>query len=155
MGTWRTASIRSIPTSDKLKASAMLVEKVEGPVTLNIVGHLTDASAMGTAGAAFVSESTGPRSFPDRADIFVVNDSAPPRPPGVPSSEYALSQSTTCGSTPEPVRRLRTRRGSRCPTRQRVGQVLDIPPGGSVMGVMAASMPPSACSVLRPVSSPV
>ena len=128
----------NIPNEDTFLASAALVEKIEGPVTLNICGYVQDAATVGTGDAVYVSASFDPSTVPDRSDLFVVNDSAGPREPLMASSEYKGIIATGP---------LSDYAGSsfvaayapwiKVPHPQRVGTVIDIPPGGSVMGVMS------------------
>ena len=93
----------ALPDATALIGSAQLqLSKVEGPIILNIVGYLTDVSKIDTAEAA--STGSAPRcrrqTCPDRQDIFIINDNAPPRLPGQSSSSYkTLIQTPLSGPT--------------------------------------------------------
>jgi hypothetical protein len=127
------------PDAATMVASANNVTKLEGPITLNICGYLSDAGAQDSIDAAtkWVSATVASSTFPDRQDIFVVNDSAPPRIPGVSSSSYKttiqsyLSQNTgdsySASYGPWIV----------IPHPARIGTTLAIPPAGAVIGMMA------------------
>lgn len=130
----------NIPQGQDMVASAIDgVSRLEGPVTVNIAGYLNDANkAEGNdAWQSWVGTTVSAASFPDRQDIFIVNDSAPPRSPNIPSSVYksqmqgplladaGVSYSASYGPwiiVPNPTV---------------VGRTIGIPPGGSVMGMMA------------------
>jgi phage tail sheath protein FI len=129
----------SIPDEAALTSSAELVEKVDGPVTLNICGYLADASTENSSDAvtSWVSGSITPSVFPDRSDIFVVNDSAPPRAPSATSAAYKTSILTNLGKYPGDSYVAAYGPWIKVPHPQRVGTVIDVPPGGSVIGMMS------------------
>jgi hypothetical protein len=133
-----------LPTATDLQNATQLVAKVEGPIALNIAGYMKDATKVDT------SEATGPfgwvgtsilpsSSFSDRQDIFFVNDNAPPRLPGQPSSSYKalIQQSDKLGVTGADSYVASYGPWIIVPNPQRVGTTISIPPGGGVMGVMA------------------
>jgi uncharacterized protein len=129
----------NIPDEAALTGSAELVEKVDGPVTLNIVGYLADSSTENTSDAvtSWVSGAITPSVFPDRSDIFVVNDSAPPRAPGATSAAYKSTILTNLGKYPGDPYVASYGPWVKVPHPQRVGTVIDVPPGGAVVGMMA------------------
>jgi len=129
-----------LPSQADLQSSAALLTKVEGPIALNIVGYLSDASmADGSlAPTVWVGASVNSTAFPDRQDIFIINDNAPPRIPNQKSVDYMTAvnspqylgygnDSYTASYTPWII----------IPDPQSVGSTLSIPPGGGVAGVMA------------------
>jgi hypothetical protein len=128
------------PRADGLRASADFTGKIEGPVTLNIVGYLDDASKVDDVDVAnhYIGNTVSPSSFADRQDLLVINDSAKPRTPGDTSSVYmnnvmigALSadsgDSYSVAYGPWII----------IPHPQRIGTTIAIPPGGAVMGMTA------------------
>ena len=128
-----------IPDPSVLTAAAQTIATVDGPVTLNIVGYMSDISAVDTPDYAlkYVSAAVSSYDFPDRTDLFVVNDSCPPRPPGTPASTYKSSMTSpllpvvgdsyTAAYGPWVIIAHPTR----------IGASIAVPPGGGVMGVMA------------------
>lgn len=129
----------NIPDSAALEGSAALVEKVEGPVNLNIVGYLADATTENTTDMAtsWVSGCITPTSFPDRSDIFVINDSAPPRTPNQSSAAYKTTIQTSLSRFPGDSYIAAHAPWIKVPHPQRVGTIIDIPIGGAIMGMTA------------------
>ena len=115
------------------------VEKIEGPVMVNIVGYHSDISKINTDQTAttYVSATVPSTVFPDRQDVFVINDSAPPRIPNQPSSGYKTTIQTTLGANTGDSYSASYGPWILVPHPQRLGDVIAIPPGGAVMGVCA------------------
>ena len=86
----------------------------------------------------------------------MINDNAAPRQPGQSSSSYKSLLIAPRHSGPTSGDSYSASYGPWIiiPHPARVGTTVTVPPGGAVMGMMARSTPPSACSVPRPVSSP-
>lgn len=130
-----------LPNSNDLKTAAGLLEKVEGPVNLNVSSVLTNASLLDTADApgAMVGASIEPRAeFPDREDIVAFNDNCPPKIPNQSSAAYAstlrsgelvsgASSSYAASYAPWII----------IPHPSQVGATIAIPPGGAAIGVCA------------------
>jgi uncharacterized protein len=132
----------SIPTGLEMAAGTQYLGQVEGPINLNIVGYIADASKVNTEDVADFWEgaSVDPATeFEDREDIVCINDNAPPRAPLQSSDNYmgiitstsylqASSGSSYVGSygpwilVPDPNSR---------------GATVAVPPGGAVMGTMS------------------
>jgi hypothetical protein len=129
----------NIPGQSDLTTSAGNITKVDGPITLNIVGYLDDASVEGTTGAAaaWVSGTLASTSFPDRSDIFIVNDSAAPRDPGTSSSAYKSNMESALNANPGDSYVAAYGPWIKIQHPTKAGQIIDIPPGGAVMGMMA------------------
>jgi uncharacterized protein len=128
-----------LPDAAAMIASAQAVTKLEGPITLNICSYLTDASKADTIDVAtvFVGATVPSSSFGDRQDIFIINDSAPPRAPGASSSAYKTSLSSTLGANPGDSYSASYTPWLIVPHPARVGTTVNIPPGGAVIGMMA------------------
>jgi phage tail sheath protein FI len=75
--------------------------------------------------------------FPDRQDIFVVNDCAPPRIPGVSSSSYKTTIQSYLGQNTGDSYSASYGPWVVIPHPARIGTTLAIPPGGAVIGMMA------------------
>jgi len=127
-----------IPDQSALTASAVYVGSVDGPVIVNIVGYHSDVSLIDTSSAAssYVSATVPSSTWPDRSDIFVVNDSAPPRLPGQTSSAYK-SSITQLSANPGDSYCASYTPWIIVPHPSRVGATMSIPPGGGMMGVTA------------------
>jgi len=127
-----------LPDAASMIASAQNVTKLEGPITLNICSYLTDASKADTTDTTgFVGATIPSSSLGDRQDIFIVNDSAGPRPPGATSSAYKTSITTALGANPGDSYSASYTPWIIIPHPSRVGTTVSVPPGGAVMGMMA------------------
>jgi phage tail sheath protein FI len=129
-----------VPAAQDLQASASDgVPRLEGPITVNICGYLRDASqADGSDPAAyFVGTTIASSSFPDRQDIFIVNDSCPPRAPGVPSSSYKITMQGPLLYSAGDSYSASYGPWIIIPNPQLVGRTVAVPPGGAIMGMMA------------------
>ena len=136
-GRWRRPGD---PRRSGPRGAAKVNSSIEGPVMRQHrrVPHRCLQGRHRQAATAYVGPRCRRTTWPERQDIFVVNDSAPPRLPNQTSAAYKTS-------TPEPLSgptrvtatRPPTGRGSWCPTRIRLGDDRPIPPGGAVMGVTA------------------
>lgn len=120
------------PESADLSASATTaVAEIEGPVILNIVGHDEDGT--------FVGGSINPQSaWPDRGDVFVIDDNFRSRGASETSSEYETALSGTLASTAGGSSYV----AAYTPwivvgDPNSVGSTITIPPGGAVAGVYA------------------
>jgi uncharacterized protein len=129
----------AIPDAGDLQDAALQITKVEGPIALNVVGYLNDASkADGNEYAtAWVGATVPSTHFSDRQDIFIVNDSAPPRNPGTASSVYKTQIQTALGANTGDSYSASYGPWLIVPNPARVGTTINIPPGGAVMGMMA------------------
>jgi uncharacterized protein len=129
----------SIPDAGDLQDAALQITKVEGPIAVNIVGYLNDASKADTAeyATAWVGATIPSTHFSDRQDIFIINDSAPPRNPGVASSVYKTQISTALGANTGDSYSASYGPWLIVPNPSRVGTTINIPPGGAVAGMMA------------------
>ena len=129
-----------LPDALTLEQSAKVLDKVEGPMNINICAYVDDASYLDTPFAPqhVVGATLDPRAlFPDREDVFAFNDNAPPRTENQSSAAYqsllisgplVTGNNSYCASyapwilIPHPVQ---------------VGSVIAVPPAGAVMGVCA------------------
>ena len=129
-----------LPDAVTLEEASRFLDKVEGPVNLNVASYIDDASYLDTAQAPLhtVGATVDPRTmFPDREDVFAFNDNAPPRTENQSSAAYmslltsgplVTGNNSYCASyapwiiVPHPVQPAAT---------------IAIPPGGAVMGVCA------------------
>lgn len=128
-----------ISDASALIASSSGIEKVEGPIVLNIVGLLADAATEGTADAAtsWVGATVASTTFTDRSDIFIINDNAQPRVPNGTSGAYSTTIQSTLGANSGDSFSAAYGPWIKVPHPARAGTVIDIPPGGAVAGVMA------------------
>ena len=128
-----------IPDASALVAATTGVTKIEGPVTVNIVGYHNDVSKINTDQTAttYVGATVPSTVFTDRQDVMVINDSAPPRIPNQPSSGYKTTIQTTLATNTGDSYSASYAPWILVPHPQRMGDVLAIPPGGAVMGVHA------------------
>lgn len=127
------------PDAATLVSAAEGVTKVEGPVTLNIVGYLNDAGKQDSIDAAtvWVSGTVASTSFSDRQDIFIVNDSAPPRTPGMSSATYKTAMQSALGANTGDSYSASYGPWIIIPHPARVGTTVNVPPGGAVIGMMS------------------
>lgn len=125
----------SLPSSSNYPSSAQdAVAKIEGPIIVNLVGYTPDKDDPSVYVAPGTVSST---SFPDRGDVFVINDNVPRRLYGQTATQYksqinsVLSQnggdSYVASYTPWII----------VPDPRQAGATITIPPGGSVAGVMS------------------
>ena len=128
-----------IPDSSSLVAAASLVGGIEGPVVVNIVGYHSDISKIDTSESAttYVCSTVPSSTWSDRSDIFVINDSAPPRLPNQTSAAYKSSIATTLGANTGDSYCASYTPWIIVPHPTKIGATVTIPPGGGVMGVMA------------------
>jgi Bacteriophage tail sheath protein len=128
-----------IPDVAALRASALKIGKVEGPINLNIAGYINDISKLDTSqvATAWVSTTLPGSSFTDREDVLVINDSAPPRLPNQDSSSYNTTIQSTLGANLGDSYSASYSPWIIIPDPRRVGTTLYCPPGGAVMGMMA------------------
>jgi hypothetical protein len=120
-------------------AAADLLTSIEGPVMLNIVGYHSDISKINSseANTSYVSTAVPSTTWSDRDDVFVINDSAPPRTPNQSSSGYKSSIQSTLDLYPGDSYTASYTPWILIPHPQKIGEVIPIPPGGAVMGVAA------------------
>jgi phage tail sheath protein FI len=126
----------SVPSTsaDYVTHAQLAVNKVQGPLLLNLVGYTTDANA---AKQFFAPTGVSSSSFPDRGDVFIINDAVRPRIYGESSAAYKGVASSALSSysgdsyvasfspwiiIPDPVKS---------------GATVTVPPGGAVAGVMS------------------
>jgi phage tail sheath protein FI len=128
-----------IPDAAALMGSAQQVSKVEGPVVVGIVGYHSDLSKINTSesAASWVGTTVPSTAWTDRQDIFVVNDSAPPRLPNQTSAAYKSTIQTSLGVNPGDSYSASYGPWILIPHPQKIGQVVAVPPGGGLMGVMS------------------
>jgi phage tail sheath protein FI len=129
----------TIPDAADLQNAARMITKVEGPIALNIVGYLSDASKADTEeySNVWVGTTIPSTQFTDRQDIFIVNDSAPPRNPGTESNVYKTQISSSLGANTGDSYSASYGPWIIVPNPSRVGTTINVPPGGAVMGMMA------------------
>jgi hypothetical protein len=125
----------SLPdATDYPTATQDAVGKIEGPLIVNLVGYTSNKNDPD----AYVAPNTvSSVSFPERSDIFVINDAVPPRETGQTSAQYksqinsTLSQysadSYVAAYTPWLI----------VPDPKQAGGTITIPPGGGVAGVIS------------------
>lgn len=129
----------AIPNAGDLQDAAEQITKVEGPIALNICGYLSDASKADTAefASVWVGATIPSTFFSDRQDIFILNDSAPPRNPGTSSSVYKTQIQTALGANTGDSYSASYGPWLIIPNPSRVGTTTSVPPGGAVAGMMA------------------
>lgn len=121
-------------SADYVAAAQLAVSKIQGPLLLNLVGYTTDIN---DAKKFFAPTGASSSSFPDRGDVFIINDAVRPRYYGETSSSYkgvvSSSLSGYSGDSyvasfspwiiiPDPVKS---------------GSTVTVPPGGAIAGVMS------------------
>lgn len=131
-----------LPSSgDMTTAAVNAAIRVEGPVILNIAGYVNNVDAVDTTTWAdnYVSATVSASSFSDRQDIFIVNDSCPPREPGQTQTSYltAMKQSTALGANAGDSYSASYGPWILVTNPLRFGSVMAIPPGGAVVGMMS------------------
>lgn len=126
---------------DLTTAAVTATAKLEGPIVLNIVGYLNDATAMDTAtwAESWVGGSIGATSWTDRQDIFIVNDNAPPREAGASNASYktVMTGNSSLGANIGDSYVASYGPWILMPNPLRAGAVIAVPPGGAVAGMMA------------------
>ena len=129
----------ALPQPGDLQSAALQITKVDGPLVLNIVGYLTDASLADSDNfsSGWQSTTVPSTSFLDRTDIMVINDSAGPRDPGTSSSVYKSQIATALGANTGDSRSASYGPWIIVPNPSRAGTTVSMPPGGAVMGMMA------------------
>ena len=130
----------TIPDAADLQNAANTIEKVDGPVALNIVGYLNDIAKIDDPdeyAGAWVGTTIPSTYFNDRSDIFVINDSAPPRNPGTESNVYKTQIQTALGANTGDSYSASYAPWLIIPNPSRVGTTINVPPGGAVLGMMA------------------
>jgi hypothetical protein len=128
-----------LPDASALTAAASYVSSIEGPVIVNVVGYHSDVAKIETANAvtSYVGGTVPSTTWTDRQDIFVVNDSAPPRLPNQSSAAYLSSITTSLGANTGDSYSASYGPWIIVPNPSSIGSTLAIPPGGAVMGVTA------------------
>ena len=129
----------AIPDASALVAASRYISSVEGPIMVNIVGYHSDASKVDTSDAAtsYVGVTVPSQTWPERQDIFVINDSAPPRLPGATSGAYKTTISSSLGANTGDSYSASYGPWILVPNPNRLGEIVAVPPGGAVMGVAA------------------
>ena len=128
-----------IPDSSGLVAAVPYTGKIEGPMMVNIVGYHSDISKINTGEGAmsYVSATVPSAQWPDRQDVFIINDSAPPRLPSQSSAGYKSTILTSLAINTGDSYSAAYGPWILIPHPQRLGDVVAVPPGGGVMGVAA------------------
>jgi len=129
-----------VPGPDGLVSAAQdQIPRLEGPITLNIVGYLEDARKQDAldASSVWVSATMSSASFTDRQDIFIVNDCAPPRDPGNTSGSYKTKMMSYLGQYLGDSYSAAYGPWIIIPNPSSTGSTIAIPPGGAVIGMMA------------------
>ena len=128
-----------IPDPTALVNSAKYITSIEGPIMINLVGYHPDASKIDTDETAttYVGVTVPSQTWPERQDIFVINDSAPPRLPNQPSSAYKTSIASPLGANTGDSYSASYGPWILVPNPNRLGDIVSVPPGGAVMGVAA------------------
>jgi hypothetical protein len=121
-------------SSDYPSAAQAAVTKIEGPIIINLVGYTSDRN---TAGAYTAPSTVSSTTFPDRGDLFIINDNVPPRTYGQTANQYksqvnsVLNQNSgdsyIASFTPWIV----------IPNPKQAGSTITVPPGGAVAGVIS------------------
>lgn len=130
-------------TGDMVSSATIAVGQLEGPIVLNVAGYVSDINTVDSATWAdnFYGITLASSAWPDRQDIFVVNDNCPPREPGVTASSYKtiMSGNTALGANSGDSYSASYGPWVLVADPRRTGQgsVMAIPPGGAVMGMMA------------------
>ena len=128
-----------IPDQTALVGAAKYISSIDGPIMVNLVGYHPDASKIDTSEAAtgYVGITVPSQTWPERQDIFVINDSAPPRLPNQSSSAYKANIQTYLGANTGDSYSASYGPWIMVPNPNRLGEVVSVPPGGAVMGVAA------------------
>lgn len=128
-----------IPNSTELQGATRTLAPIEGPIVLNIVGYLSDASKVDTTGAfdVFVGSQIDPKTqFPEREDILMINDNCGPREPAETTQNYISSMRSTLLSGSDSYTAAYGP-WVLVPHPAQPGAIAQVPPAGSVMGIMA------------------
>lgn len=122
-------------SSDYIGIAQDAVSVLEGPVILNLVGYTSNKNDP----SAFVlpSNISKTNDFPDRGDVFVINDSARQRGSTQTSTSYISSISDTLGQNTGDSYVASFTPWIIVPDPTQAGTTISIPPGGAVAGVMS------------------
>jgi hypothetical protein len=132
-----------LPATGDLKAAAVAgVGVLEGPILLNIAGYINDDTKVETTGwaSAYVGGTCAPvTDWPDRQDVFFVNDTCPPRESGTTPTSY-IGASFTSNSTIKANTDSFTAAYAPwllIPSPNQSSGIVAVPPGGAVIGIMS------------------
>lgn len=124
-----------LPAAEDYEAIAQdAVAKIEGPLIVNLVGFMVKSSgseefvAPGTVSAA---------SFPDRSDIFIINDNVAPRAYGQSSANYKSTITSTLSRYTGDSYVASFTPWIIVADPRRAGSTITIPPGGAVAGTIS------------------
>ena len=121
-------------STDYPSAAQAAVSKIEGPIIINLVGYTTDRNDTDAYVAPGTVSST---TFPERGDLFIINDNVAPRTYGQTATQYksqinsVLSQNSgdsyVASFTPWII----------IPNPKQSGATITVPPGGAIAGVIS------------------
>ena len=128
---------------DMVDSTIAGVLKLDGPLVVNIAGYIEDVTTVESNNIStpivWVGATVSSSQFTDRSDVFIVNDNCPPRLTSQSNSSYKSTMDS--GST------LKANTGDSysasygpwilVPNPTKPGNILAVPPGGSVIGIMA------------------
>jgi hypothetical protein len=125
----------SLPSSSDYPSDAQsAIAKIEGPVIINLVGYTTDRNSTD----AYVTPGTVSSStFPDRGDLFIINDGAPPRTYGQTSTQYKSQINSALGQNSGDSYVASFTPWIIIANPKQAGATITVPPGGAIAGVMS------------------
>lgn len=110
------------------------VGKIDGTLVVNIVGHLKKDTTSGDT--VFVSGDILPSSFPDRNDLFIINDNVPPRGAMSVATYQSVVENKAAGLGSDSYMSFYSPWVAVADP-ARIGGTIFVPPAGSVAGVIA------------------
>lgn len=110
------------------------VGKIEGPLIVNLVGYTSDKN---DPDQYIAPNTVSSISFPERSDIFVVNDAVPPRETGQTSAQYKSQINSTLSQYSSDSYVASYTPWIIVPDPKSAGGTITIPPGGGVSGVIS------------------
>lgn len=116
-------------------AAVAAAAKIEGPILINLVGYTPDITDPDDYIAPTpISQQT---SFPDRGDVFIINDSMRQRKANETSSTYRSQLAASLGQYTGDSYVAAYTPWIIVPNPKQAGATITIPPGGAVAGVMS------------------
>jgi hypothetical protein len=116
--------------------AADAVRAITDPIMVNLVGYTTDTENP----AKYVAPSVAtPANWPERTNVFIINDNAPARSYGATSGDYLTSITSTLNqqSTADASYIASYSPWLIIPSPTSIGATMSVPPGGSMAGVMS------------------
>jgi hypothetical protein len=121
-------------TTDYPDAAVDAVSKIEGPIIINLVGYTPDRND----NDAYVAPSTvSSTTFPERGDLFIINDNVPPRTYGQTATQYKSQVNSVLSQNPGDSYVASFTPWIIIPNPKQAGSTITIPPGGAVAGVIS------------------